>query len=114
MFRRDFSQGLSAYKSRLAWADRSFSDPIAFLNAYKMYKSFDSVFGNNKQVADKWCKQNFLQYKRILEVDYMIGEIKDRLRHENILVPIRPNLRRKRNEEELILKVIQYKTFNSY
>jgi hypothetical protein len=71
-----------------------------------MYKSFDSVFGTNKQLADKWCKQNFLQYKRILEVDYMIAEIKDRLRRENIFVPNLPNIRRKRNEEELILKVM--------
>jgi hypothetical protein len=71
-----------------------------------MYKSFDSVFGTNKQLADKWCKQNFLQYKRILEVDYMIAEITDRLRRENIFVPNLPNIRRKRNEEELILKVV--------
>jgi hypothetical protein len=35
----------------------------------------------------------------------MIAEIKDRLRRENVFVPNLPNIRRKRNEEKLILKV---------
>ena len=92
MFRRDFGQGLNAYKSRLAWADRSFSDSIAHLNAYKTFKKFSAEFDAEHKMADNWCRQNYIQYKRIKEVDYMIGDIVVRLGRENITVPKRPNL----------------------
>lgn len=39
MFMRPFGRRVDAYKSRLAWSDRSFSDLVAYINAYKTYKS---------------------------------------------------------------------------
>ena len=106
MFRRDINQGLNAYKSRLAWADRSFSDAIACLNAYKMYKRWEQDLGTDDRAKDNWCRQNFIQYRRVRDVDFMFGDILTRLRRENINIPERPNQRRNRHEEELILKVL--------
>lgn len=108
MFRREYTQALNAYKSRLAWADRSLSDSIAYLNAYRMYKTFASgdFFKQHHEYAEKWCVQNFIQYKRILEVDNLIQEFTNRLSYVNIRVPERPNLYRYSHEEQLILKVM--------
>ena len=36
MFSSPFKQQLEAYNSKLSWADSSSSDPISFLNAYKV------------------------------------------------------------------------------
>ena len=115
MFRREFSKGLEAYKSRLAWADRSFSDPIAYLNAYRMYQAFDQngIF-SDRLLAEKWCKQNFLQYRRIREAEFLRNELFDRLSRLNIFRPNRPNKTRSDHEEELILKVLRYSYYITY
>jgi hypothetical protein len=70
-----------------------------------MFKSFEDTFSGDKNLAEKWCKQNYLQYKRLLEANYMIGDITRRLMADSINLTNRPNRERKRHEEELIIKV---------
>ncbi|XP_054164697.1 ATP-dependent RNA helicase TDRD9-like [Oppia nitens] len=113
IFRKDFNEGLNAYKSRLSWADRSFSDAIALSNAYKIFKKYSVDFEGDRsgKLAESWCRQNFLQYKRLLEVDYMIGDLISRLAYSNIIPPNRPNRKRNRHEDELIVKVVMCAAF---
>lgn len=107
MFRRQFGNEMESYKSRFAWSDRTFSDCIAYMNAFKTFDSIQSSghFGENRNSMVDWCKRNFLQLKKIKEIQILKDELTTRLRHNFIHVPPRPNLKRNSSEEELILKV---------
>ncbi|CAN8009553.1 unnamed protein product, partial [Ixodes pacificus] len=70
MFSRPFQKLIEAYKSRLAWADGSFSDCLAMLQAYKLWQKFklEGAFSRRNGVDERaWARQNFLQYKRLVE-----------------------------------------------
>ncbi|KFM80346.1 putative ATP-dependent RNA helicase TDRD9, partial [Stegodyphus mimosarum] len=86
-FARPFQKALEAYRSRLAWANDTFSDCLAYLNAYKTWREFmsQSRFRQPGGLSEnKWCELNFIQMRRIREVDLLIKEIKSRLANHGI------------------------------
>ena len=60
---------IRAYASKLVWADRSFSDCIAIVNAYRMWKRhhhdgyFNKPLDSYKNLENEWCYHRFLQQK---------------------------------------------------
>ena len=56
-----------AYASKLAWADRTFSDCLAVLIAYKTWWRhktsgyFQRAHGGERDLEGKWCYQRYLQ-----------------------------------------------------
>ncbi|XP_064484579.1 ATP-dependent RNA helicase TDRD9-like [Ornithodoros turicata] len=102
MFSKPFQKLLEAYKSRLAWADGSFSDCLAMLHAYKTWKSIkhDSHFDRRGGLNEKaWCSHNFLQLRRLREIERLIDEITKRLQNFNIRTARQPNRRRTDSDE---------------
>lgn len=84
---RPFRKMLDAYKCRLSWAEGTFSDCFAYLNAYKVWKNLElqGRFKNpNQEVC--WGQTNFVQIKRIKEVDMLVRELEKRLESMNIRV----------------------------
>ncbi|KAJ6218490.1 hypothetical protein RDWZM_009647 [Blomia tropicalis] len=98
---------IHTFKSYLSWSNHSLSDSLAYLKAYRMYKTLESKFANNSQMAQKWCFQNNIEYQRLLELETLIEEIKIRLQ-SNLKIDIDFSSRSvyKKAEQDLILKVI--------
>ncbi|XP_076341844.1 ATP-dependent RNA helicase TDRD9-like [Tachypleus tridentatus] len=77
-FSKPFGKLLEAYKSRLAWADGSFSDCLAFLKAYNVWEEkcqsgdFQRPGG---QTESQWAFANFIQLRRIKEVAVTVKEL---------------------------------------
>ncbi|CAN8000514.1 unnamed protein product [Ixodes hexagonus] len=93
MFSRPFQKLIEAYKSRLAWANGSFSDCLAMHQAYKLWQRFklDGAFSRRGGVDERdWARINFLQYKRLIE--RLVDELKKRLISFNIRIDPRPNM----------------------
>ncbi|XP_070385841.1 ATP-dependent RNA helicase TDRD9-like isoform X1 [Dermacentor albipictus] len=94
MFSRPFQKMLEAYKSRMAWAEGSFSDCLAMLKAYKVWQNMrlQGVFSRRDGLNEReWASRNFLQLKRLLEVEQLVREIQMRLTKFNIHYLDRPN-----------------------
>ena len=106
LFSKPFNKQIQAYKSKLAWSDRTFSDLMAYWNAYKMFQSFNNAqaFRGAGQIQ-KWCHNNFIQARKLKEVDYLVNDINLRLKFLNIVQPPRPNVNVNSMENELIIKV---------
>lgn len=115
-FAKPFQQFLEAYKSRLAWSNGTFSDCIAYLNAYKLWQEYKHHghfrFSKNKQKEEQWGRCNFIQIKKITEVEILVNELKKRLEKFNIRVSQEP--RRMNAKEYLILKIIIAGAFYPY
>ena len=94
------------YKSHLSWSNRSLSDSLAYLKAYRMYKTLESKFNNNTTLAQKWCFKNNIEYQRLLELETLISEITTRL-EMNLKIDLNFFKRSfyKKAEQDLILKV---------
>lgn len=103
---RPFRKMLDAYKCRLAWAEGTFSDCFAYLNAYKVWKNLElqGRFRNpNQEIA--WGQSSFVQIKRIKEVDMLVRELEKRLEAMNIRI----NYNREKIDEDVetqILKIV--------
>ena len=84
-FATPYHKTVEAYAKKLFWAQGSFSDCFAFLNAYKAwYKCSQTQRFLRSSDEKRWCNENFLQYRRIREVHHQVEELRDRLRHFNI------------------------------
>lgn len=106
MFSRPFQKLIEAYKSRLAWANGSFSDCFAMLYAYKLWQKFklDGAFSRRGGVDEtSWARLNFLQYKRLVEIERLVDELKKRLSMFNIHTDPRPNIRDVDDDKNLVI-----------
>ncbi|XP_077521432.1 tudor domain containing 9 protein spindle E isoform X2 [Amblyomma americanum] len=95
MFARPFQKLIEAYKSRMAWSDGSFSDCLAMLKAYKMWRDMrnQGAFSRRCGVNEReWAMHNFLQLKRLHEVERLVDEISRRLARFNIQAQEQPNM----------------------
>ncbi|RWS11290.1 putative ATP-dependent RNA helicase TDRD9-like protein, partial [Dinothrombium tinctorium] len=112
MFSRPYGKEIEAYKSKLAWADRTFSDPLAYWNAFRFYREL-CCLNILKNTTDKieWCNKSYIQYKRLRDVGILYEEIIKRLSDINIRVPIRPNQQVDISRRELVLKVVMCGAF---
>ncbi|KAL1137628.1 hypothetical protein AAG570_009324, partial [Ranatra chinensis] len=88
MFSSPFKQQLEAYNSKLCWADSSCSDPIAFLNAYKVWR-YQTNSGKFKRSGglneEDWAKRYFIQLQSMKEVARLEGEVHIRLKNLGIM-----------------------------
>ncbi|KAL1485276.1 hypothetical protein MTO96_047366, partial [Rhipicephalus appendiculatus] len=106
MFSRPFQKLLEAYKSRMAWAEGSFSDCLAMLKAYKVWQDMrmQGAFSRRGGLNEReWASRNFLQYKRLLEVEQLVQEIQMRLVKFNIHCLDRPNRAPLNPDQHLII-----------
>ncbi|KAG8222127.1 hypothetical protein J437_LFUL002124 [Ladona fulva] len=94
VFSTPFQERLKAYVSKLTWANSSCSDCVAFLNAYKLWRTskmngfFNRMAGDNER---GWARRNFIQLKQMLEVDALVKDLTFRLRKMGIEEPIGDN-----------------------
>ncbi|XP_061650873.1 ATP-dependent RNA helicase TDRD9 isoform X1 [Phyllopteryx taeniolatus] len=80
-------QQLAGHRSKLAFAQGSQSDSIAFVNTFKTWLSFKKQ-GQLRNLKDEldWGKENFIQIKRIREVAELYEDLKKRVKQFNICV----------------------------
>ncbi|GFT80946.1 ATP-dependent RNA helicase TDRD9 [Nephila pilipes] len=108
-FARPFQKALDAYKSRLAWADNTFSDCLCYLNAYKTWKQL-SLQGQFRRPGGlpeyNWAQLHFIQLKRIKEVDLLCTDIRKRLHNLNIRVESSQRFQNAEEPNIMILKMV--------
>ncbi|XP_071453953.1 probable ATP-dependent RNA helicase spindle-E [Hetaerina americana] len=110
VFSAPFQERLKAYYSKLTWANSSCSDSVAFLNAYKVWRNcqISGFFGQRAGDGEKgWAKRHFIQLKVMREVDILVTDLKERLKHLGIQVPVgehHPVL--EKEERPFIFKVV--------
>ncbi|GFW11949.1 ATP-dependent RNA helicase TDRD9 [Trichonephila clavipes] len=116
-FARPFQKTLDAYKSRRAWADNTFSDCLSYLNAYRTWKQL-SLQGQFKRPGGlpelQWAKLNFIQLKRIKEVDLLVKDLKARLGRLNIHSDSRHRFLNIEESNIIILKMVIAGAFFPY
>ncbi|XP_065661782.1 ATP-dependent RNA helicase TDRD9 isoform X2 [Hydra vulgaris] len=83
IFSRPFQRDLKAYSNKMHWSRYSGSDLLASLHAFMSWKfrKIHTGFGMNET---KWAHENFLEFKRFVEVDELIMELHSRLAQFNI------------------------------
>ncbi|KAL5008137.1 hypothetical protein ScPMuIL_013718 [Solemya velum] len=112
VFAKPFKRQLDAYKRKIAWADASFSDCIAILMAYQIWKNMSNrgEFKRSGQNEMDWGRRRFLQVRRFRDVTHLVEDMERRLSQFNIQKPRRnrPNFKRdiSDDEERLLLKLV--------
>ncbi|XP_054716874.1 ATP-dependent RNA helicase TDRD9-like [Uloborus diversus] len=107
-FARPFDKALEAYKEQLLWSKNTASDCLAYLYAYRTWKrmSDQGQFLRPGGVSEAtWCRNSFIQLKRIKEADMLIKDIKSRLERLNIVIR-KPGKSMTHEQEVLILKIL--------
>lgn len=86
IFSNPFTERLKSYDSKLTWADGCMSDPIAYLNAYKVWKHSrqQNYFSRSENAEVLWAKRFCLQIKTMNEIAALEMEIKKRLQKMHI------------------------------
>ncbi|XP_061700234.1 ATP-dependent RNA helicase TDRD9 isoform X2 [Syngnathoides biaculeatus] len=86
-FAKPSMQQLAGHRSKMAFAEGSQSDSIAFVNTFKSWLSFKKQ-GQLRNLKDEleWGKQNFIQIKRIQEVAELYEDLKKRVKQFNMCV----------------------------
>ncbi|VEN34109.1 unnamed protein product [Callosobruchus maculatus] len=106
IFSIPFQQRLNAYKKLLEWADGSYSDLIALLNVYRVWRACkrDNQF-ENIHAEYRWCQRHLISLKGLREWSLLVTEITQRLEHMNIQ-KIPGQVQLIHDEKPLILKLI--------
>ncbi|KAK2190456.1 hypothetical protein NP493_81g02000 [Ridgeia piscesae] len=111
-FARPFKKYLEAYRHKFGWARDSFSDCLAYLNAYNTWLTHKEteMFLTGQWSESQWAMHNYIQLRRIKEVAQLIDDLKKRLAMFNIRVPTGPAVRRSTYahtpEGQLVLKMV--------
>ncbi|XP_069713135.1 ATP-dependent RNA helicase TDRD9 [Phaenicophaeus curvirostris] len=75
------------YRNKLVFADNSKSDCIAIVNAFKAWRACRQ---NKRQIYSEeeleWCRRNYIDSKRIREVEELFNNLKMRVRAFNMFV----------------------------
>ncbi|XP_049595748.1 ATP-dependent RNA helicase TDRD9 [Syngnathus scovelli] len=102
-------QQVAGQRSKLAFAQGSQSDSIAFVNTFKAWNSFKEK-GQMRELKDAliWGRKNFIQIKRIREVAELYSELKERVKEFNMHVPenTRPSDYTSMHTQKFILQVV--------
>ncbi|KAK3092629.1 hypothetical protein FSP39_005160 [Pinctada imbricata] len=110
-FAKPYKRHLDAYRHKLNWSQGSLSDSMAVLNAFKEYQH-KKAMGEFRRIGiseKDWCTKNFLQLRRLKEVEELMKELEDRLGSFNIQKPRNmPNYKKKftDDQERLLLKLV--------
>ncbi|XP_008556380.3 probable ATP-dependent RNA helicase spindle-E [Microplitis demolitor] len=80
MFSSPFQLKLKSYDAKLMWSQYTYSDAIAFLNAFNVWMR-EKTSGRIKTDRDEkaWARTNCLQVRVLREVDAMVKDITQRL-----------------------------------
>ncbi|KAM9341283.1 ATP-dependent RNA helicase TDRD9 [Symphorus nematophorus] len=102
-------QQLAGHRSKLAFAHGTPSDSIAFVNAFKAWRSSKKK-GQLRLPKDEldWGKENFIQIKRIREVAELYEDLKNRVSQFNMHVTENTQLSdyTSANRQRFILQVV--------
>ncbi|KAM9842947.1 ATP-dependent RNA helicase TDRD9 [Aulostomus maculatus] len=84
-------QQLAGHRSKLAFAQGTLSDSMAFVNAFKAWH-LSKKKGQLRHPKDEldWGKENFIQIKRIREVAELYEDLKKRVQQFNMNLPDNP------------------------
>ncbi|CAK8683077.1 unnamed protein product [Clavelina lepadiformis] len=112
-FATPYNQPMEAYKKKLFWAQGSFSDCIALLNAFRAWEHcVDTQQFTRKSDEDAWGRKNFIQISRIHDVKYLVDELRQRLSHFNIRSDDQLHWSSENPQQcELILKIVMAGAF---
>ncbi|XP_076825905.1 ATP-dependent RNA helicase TDRD9-like [Clavelina lepadiformis] len=112
-FATPYNQPMEAYKKKLFWAQGSFSDCIALLNAFRAWEHcIDTQQFRRKSDEKAWGRKNFIQIRRIHEVKYLVDELRQRLGHFNIRSDDQLHWSSENPQQcELILKIVMAGAF---
>ncbi|XP_022106993.1 putative ATP-dependent RNA helicase TDRD9 [Acanthaster planci] len=110
-FARPYKDPLKAYGAKLDWANNSFSDCIAILNAFTQWDNLRQTKGFLRAGMNerKWGEKHMIQINRIREVMDVIKELSDRLAKFNIQLPRGKHKKPSQSdhgEDRLILKIV--------
>ncbi|NXX90331.1 TDRD9 helicase, partial [Centropus bengalensis] len=82
-----FKQCINWHRKKLIFADNSKSDCIAIVNAFKAWQAWRQ---NRRQIAPKieleWGQRNYINIKRIKEVDALFRNLRSRVSEFNMFV----------------------------
>ncbi|XP_019725760.1 ATP-dependent RNA helicase TDRD9 isoform X2 [Hippocampus comes] len=102
-------QQLAGHRSKMAFAQGSQSDSVAFVNTFKAWLSFKKQ-GQLRSMKDElvWGKENFIQIKRIREVAELYLDLKERVKQFNMCVPenTQPSDYKSIHTQKFILQVV--------
>nr|XP_057945957.1 ATP-dependent RNA helicase TDRD9 isoform X2 [Doryrhamphus excisus] len=101
-------QQLAGLRSKMAFAQSTQSDSIAFVNTFKAWLSFkkQGQLRNKKDELD-WGKENFIQIKRIREVADLYEDLKKRVQQFNMCLPdSQPSDYTSMHAQKFILQVV--------
>ena len=88
IFTAPFDRRVQAYKNKLFWAHRNFSDCFAILHAYQTWETrrargeFKGKDGLKRE--QQFCETSFLQRKALVEMSMLVEDITRSLRKINI------------------------------
>lgn len=114
IFSKPLRKQLEAYKNTMAWADGSFSDCLAIMMAYKTWQTHkqNRNFEKPGGVTEKqWCVRNYLQLRRLRDLEALIQELNHRLERLNIRRPLHVHRNPADRENMLILKIVMCGAF---
>lgn len=87
-FSRLYRVEMKTYRSKVAWGENTFADPIAMLNAYRSWyqEKHSGKWGRDRDYRQEmdWCRRNFINFKGIGETHELIKELIERLSLVNI------------------------------
>jgi len=122
MFTAPFEKRIQAYKNKLWWADRTFSDCFAIMLAYKTWdqkhRRGEFQMGNRdegRRREQSFCNSSFLQMKVLHEMKLQVEEIEKNLAHMDIkslhLQGGGQRLGESQEDRALILRLIMFGAF---
>ena len=116
IFTAPFDKKVQAYKNKLLWADRTFSDCHAILNAFlswKMRKDRGDFLGpRGVSRESEFCRSSFLQRKQIQEMDSLVEEITKILRFMNIeTVRVQKPVTWDDERKNVVLEIVMFGAF---
>ena len=92
MFSNPFQKKLQAYNAKITWADRSCSDCIASLNAFKVWQQEKAARRINSGLSEKnWARRHFIQIRILREIEHFANEVTMRLKNLGVVESVGEN-----------------------
>ena len=116
IFTAPFDKKVQAYKNKLFWADKTFSDCHAILNAFNSWKQRldrGDFHGHRGISAEKqFCRSSFLQRNQLQEMLRMVEDVKKSLAHLGI-EPLRVQhpVTWEGDSKDVVLEVVMFGAF---
>uniref|UniRef100_A0A646QES9 Probable ATP-dependent RNA helicase spindle-E n=1 Tax=Hemiscolopendra marginata TaxID=943146 RepID=A0A646QES9_9MYRI len=116
-FSKPFKDKLNAHKNKAAWSNGTFSDCIAILHAFTVWRNHKrkNTFKRPNGITEKsWCKKYFLQLNRLREMELLVTELTRRLERLNITPHHSHLINNEESKNILILQILVAGAFYPY